>query len=425
MQKTNEHQGVVRGDYQISDKQSIFARYMATTYLLPPAYEFSKNLLDTGTGGLDDIAHAATLGHTYLFTPTTVNAFHISMNRVSVFRFNDDYFSGCDLGVNIYCYVPHQTVVAVTGGPSIGVGTAIDAHFIPTYYAVSDDLHLVRGSHQIAFGYSTFKYQHSQKANVFSAVSFNFGGLAAALNGGTGLGMADFLLGRMNSLTQGTPNTTFANKWYQGLYAQDTWKVNRRLTLNYGLRWEPFLPEGINNGAIFNFSIANLQKGVRSTVFKNAPAGLLYAGDPGFEDKTGVNRRYNQFGPRLGVAFDPNGDGKTVVRASFGTAYDYPNIQIMSTPTTAPPFGNTITPTGPLSFADPFASVPGGNPFPGTFGADAPFVRFGSFMAQQPDAKATTVYSWNFVLQREIGASTLVSASYLGSHTIHIWGSSS
>ena len=423
VQKINEQQGVARGDYQVSQKQSIFARYMATTYFLPPAYGFSKNLLDTGTGGLDDIAHAATIGDTYLFTPTTVNEFRLSMNRVSVLRFNDDYFSGCDLGVIMNCYVPHQTVVTVTGGPSIGVGTAIQAQFVPTYYALSDDVHLVRGSHQISMGYSTFKYQHSQKANVFSAASFTFGGLAAGLNSGTGLGMADFLLGRLFNITQGTPNTTFANKWYQSLYVQDVWKVNRRLTVNYGVRWEPFLPEGINNGAIFNFSIANLVAGVHSTVFKNAPAGLLYAGDPGFQGKTGVNRRYDQFGPRLGIAFDPSGEGKTVIRASFGEAFDYPNIQIMSTPTTAPPFGNTITPNGPLPFADPYSAVAGGNPFPGSFGANAPFVRYGSFMAQQPNAKGTTVYSWNFVIQRKLSASTLFTATYLGSHTIHIWGS--
>ena len=423
VQKTNEYQVVTRGDYQISQKHSLFARYMVTTYKLPPAYQFSKNLLDTPTGGLDDIAHAATLGDTYLFTPTTVNQFRISMNRVSVLRFNNDYFSACDLGVNIYCYVPHQTVVAVTGGPVIGTGTAIQASFVPSYYALSDDLHLVRGSHEISLGYSSFKYQQSQKANVFSAIGFNFGGLAAALNGGTGLGMADFLLGRLFNLTQGTPNTTFANKWYQSLYVQDVWKVNRRLTVNYGLRWEPFLPEGINNGAVFNFSIANLVAGVHSTVFKNAPAGLLYAGDPGFTDKTGIKRRYDQFGPRIGVAFDPTGEAKTVIRASFGEAFDYPNVMIASTPTTAPPFGNTITPTGPLSFADPFAGYPGGNPFPGNFGPNAPFVRFGSFMAMQPNAKATTVYSWNLVVQRRVSGSTLVSASYLGSHTIHIWGS--
>jgi hypothetical protein len=426
VQKINEYQVLGRVDFQISDKQSIFARYMATTYLLPSAYGFSKNLLDSPTGGLDDLAQSVMFGHTYLFTPTTVNTFRVAANRVAVHRFNDDYFSGCDIGVKMYCYVPHQTVVTVTGGPSIGVGTAIQAIFIPTYYTLSDDLSMVRGNHQFGFGYSTFKYQHSQYANVFSAASFAFGGLAASSpaspNLGTGLGMADFLLGQLSSMTQGAPNTTFTNKWYAGLYAQDTWKVSRKLTVNYGVRWEPFLPEGINNGAIYNYSYANFLKGVRSTVFKNAPPGLLYAGDPGFNGKIGVDRRYNQFAPRLGVSFDPKGDGRTVIRASYGTSFDYPNIQIMSTPTTAPPFGNTITPNGPLNFADPYAKVAGGNPFPSTFGADVPFVKNGSYVAQQPDAKATTVYSWNFAIQHQFARDWVASATYLGNQSIHIWG---
>jgi hypothetical protein len=233
--------------------------------------------------------------------------------------------------------------------------------------------------------------------------------------------MADFLLGTMSGMTQGSPNTTFTYKWGYGLYGQDTWKVSRRLTLNLGLRWEPFLPQGINNGAVYNFSFDNFNKGIRSTVFRNAPPGLVYAGDPGFQGKTGVNNRFNQFAPRVGMAFDPKGDGKTSIRASFGIAYDFPNIQIMSTPTTAPPFGNTITPNGPLSFSDPFSTVPGGNPFPGNFGPDAPFVNFGNFVAQQPDAKAPTTYTWNFSIQHQFGNSWLVSASYLGTQTSHIW----
>jgi hypothetical protein len=422
VQKINEYQVLGRVDYQVSDKQTIFGKYMATTYLLPAAYGFSKNLLDSPTGGLDDLAQTATFGDTYLFKPTVVNTFRIAANRVAVYRFNDDYFSACDIGVKFFCYIPHQTVVTVSGGPGIGVGTAIQARFIPTYYTLSDDLSIVRGAHQFGFGYSTFKYQHSQYANVFSAASFSFGGLAAGKNLGTGLGMADFLLGDLNNFTQGAPNTTFTNKWYAGLYAQDTWKLSRRLTLNYGIRWEPFLPEAINNGAIYNYSFANFEAGVHSTVFKNAPPGVLYAGDPGVNGKTAVDRRYNEFAPRLGIAFDPKGDGKTVIRASYGTSYDYPNIQIMSTPTTAPPFGNTITPPGPLSFADPYSGVVGGNPFPSVFNADATFVRFGSFVAQQPNAKATTVYSWNFAIQHQFGSSWLASATYLGTQTIHIWG---
>ena len=253
VQKINEYQTLGRVDYQINDRQTLFFRYMATAYLLPAAFGFSKNLLDSTTGGLDDLEQTAALGHTYLFSPTTVNAFRIGVNRVGVHRFNDDYFSPCDVGVKFFCFVPHQTVVNVTGGPTIGVGTAIEAKFIPTYETLSDDVSLVRGSHQWAFGFSAFKYQHSQFANVFSAATFNFGGLPAQLNGGTGVGMVDFLLGRIASMTQGSPNTTFTNKNYFSLYAQDTWKASRRLTVNYGVRWEPFLPQGVNNGAVYNF----------------------------------------------------------------------------------------------------------------------------------------------------------------------------
>jgi hypothetical protein len=190
--KINEYQVLGRIDYQLSSRQQIFGRYMATTFLQPASYGFSKNLLDTAQGGLDNLAQTFTLGHTFLISPTTVNQFRTSANRVAVHRFNDDYFSGCDLNIKIYCYLPHQTVIAVTGGPNIGVGTAVEAAFVPTNYTMSDDINLVRGSHQFAFGYSGFKYQHSQKANVFSVASYSFTGLPTA----TGFGMSDFLLGR-------------------------------------------------------------------------------------------------------------------------------------------------------------------------------------------------------------------------------------
>jgi hypothetical protein len=415
--KDNEYQILGRSDYQINNQHSLFVRYMATSFLEAPPYRFSQNILDTVQGGLDDLAQSATIGHTYLISPNTINALRIAANRVAVHRFNEDYFSGCDIGVKIYCFIPHQTVLTVTGGPGIGVGTAIEASFVPMYYTLSDDVSLVRGSHQFAFGYSGFKYQHSQKANVFSSVAFGFTGIAS------GAGMSDFLLGRLGTLTQGVPNTTFTYKWYHGIYGQDTWKLTPRLTLNLGLRWEPFLPQGFTNGAVYNYSFDRFLQGVHSTVFKKAPAGLLYAGDPGFNGKTGVNNRYDQFAPRVGLAFDPKGDGRTSIRASFGMFYDYPNIMIASTPTTAPPFGNTVQPPGPLNFADPFSTVAGGNPFPGTFGPDAPFVQFGSFMAMEPNAKASTVYSWNLSVQRQIGPDWLFSTTYMGNETAHIWGS--
>jgi hypothetical protein len=419
VEKIDEYQIVGRVDYQIGEKHSLFGRYMINGYKQPSPYQFSGNILDTVTGGLDNLQQSATIGDTYLFSPSTINNFRIAANRIAVTRYNEDYFSGCDIGVRMHCFVPHQTVVTVTGGFGIGVGTAIQATFVPTNYTVSNDVSMVRGAHQFGFGFMGYKYQHSQKANVFSAASFTFTGSANA--GSSGVSMIDFLLGKTQTMTQGTPNTTFTYKWYYGLYAQDTWKISRRVTANVGLRWEPFLPQGINNGAVYDFDIDRFNAGVKSTVFKNAPAGLLYAGDPGFTGKTGVKNRYNQFAPRIGLAFDPKGDGKMAIRSSFGISYDFPNLMLMSTATTAPPFGNTVTVTGPFNFADPWAIQPGGNPFPGTFGPDAPFVRFGTFVAQQPDAKATTVYSWNLGVQRQLGTNGLISVSYLGTQTAHLW----
>jgi hypothetical protein len=413
----NQYQVLGRMDYQISDKQSIFGRYMATTYYQPSSYGLSKDILDTAQGGLDDLAQTWAIGHTYLFSPTVINTFRASYNRVAVFRFSDNYFDACDIGVQFTCYVPHQTVVTVTGGFNIGAGTNIYASFVPTTYTFGDDVSMVRGSHQLTFGASAFHYQHSQKANVYSSATFSFTGLPTA----TGLGMSDFLLGQVGSMTQGLPNTVFTTKIGYGLYGQDTWKVSRRLTVNLGLRWEPFFPQRLNNGAVYTFDWNRFSAGIHSTVFPKAPAGLLYAGDPGFAGLTGVHNRYDMFAPRVGLALDPKGDGKTSIRASFGISYDFPNIQIMSTPATAPPFGNALIGIpGPLPFANPWSAYPGGNPFPSPTGPTAPFIQFGSFVAQQPDAKATTVYTWNFAVQRQV-KDWLFSATYLGTQTAHLW----
>ena len=411
----NQLQMLGRVDYQINQKQTLFGRYMATTYLQPPAYGLEANILASATGGLNDLAQSATIGHTWLFNATTINAFRLAFNRVGVHRYNADYFSGCDIGVSMYCYIPHQTVVGITGGPSIGVSTAIQASFIPTTWTIGDDVTLVRGAHQFGFGGTAFRYQSSSNANVYSAASFTFNGTA------TGAGLADFVAGQLDSFLQGVPNTLFVTKWYVGLYGQDTWKLSRRLTATMGLRWEPFLPQNVNNGAIYSFSLAALEAGTKSTVFKNAPAGLSYAGDPGFPGKSGINNRYDQFAPRLGLAWDPQGNGKTSVRASFGMSYDFPNVMIYSTEATAPPFGDQTTITGPEPFATPFANSTGGNFFPVSFNANAPFTPGGTFVAVQPNMKATTVYSWNLSLQRQLTPAWFVSATYAGTETAHLW----
>jgi hypothetical protein len=98
----------------------------------------------------------------------------------------------------------------------------------------------------------------------------------------TGLGLADFLVGRVASLEHGGPGVLPMNMWYVGLYAQDAWRMTSRMTINAGIRWEPYFGQNVTNSAIYNFDIDNFRNNVKSTVFVNAPAGLLYPGDKGF-----------------------------------------------------------------------------------------------------------------------------------------------
>ena len=86
------------------------------------------------------------------------------------------------------------------------------------------------------------------------------------------------------------------------LYAQDTWKARQNLTASFGLRWEPYWPLIDTKGANYNFDYDRFRQGIYSTVFKNAPAGFYYNGDPGFPVPSGANKQWSHFAPRIGLA---------------------------------------------------------------------------------------------------------------------------
>ena len=94
--------------------------------------------------------------------------------------------------------------------------------------------------------------------------------------------------------------------------------------MNYGVRWEPFFPQ-INRGRhSIHFDEDAMRKGIKTNRFTNAPPGLFFDGDPGFPGRSGMHNQWWNFSPRVGLAWDVNGDGRTSVRASAGTFYDYP-----------------------------------------------------------------------------------------------------
>ena len=418
---SNESQVIGRIDYQISDKHSFFGRFNALKLTGPAAYALSGNILSSIQNGQNNLFQAYALGDTWLLSSTTVSSFRLSILRTGVHRFNDDFFSGCDLGVQMYCFVPHQSIFTVTNGFNINSpsGSATPNSPTATTYIANDDVSMVRGPHQFSFGISAFYLMSNNRANVYSTGTFTFNGQV------TGSGLGDFILGDLDNFSQGNPNVGYSRKWYLGTYAADTWKVSPRFTVNIGLRWEPYLPTIIANGNVYNFDFNSFLNGTRSQVFSQAPPGVFYSGDQGVPFKTGVNRRWPLFAPRLGLAWDPTGKGNTSIRAAFGINHDVTGGNLANATQGAPPWGDVLPIAGPVPFLTPFITTPGGNPFPGCGGVpcgkDALFTPNGSYIAVQPDSKITTVYNWNFAIQRQFGQNWIVSGTYLGSETNHLW----
>jgi len=416
--KPNELQAVGKVDYQLSANHSVFGRYVATTLSVPDPYSLSGNLLTTTSNGWDNLAQSYAVGDTYLFGTNTVNAFRMTVNRLALHRVGPHFFGPQDVGVNAYSSLKDNMVIAVTGGPSIGSGTNSEATFRTTAYQVADDASLVRGNHQIAFGANAAEWRTNQNAYRAALGNYAFNGTA------TGLGMADFLTGRLTTLNQGSPTSWADRQTNFGIYASDVWKISQKLTLNYGLRWEPFLPLHLTIGAVYGFDHDRFQKGIRSTVFPNGPAGFYFPGDPGFPEGASIFKEWLEFAPRVGLAWDPHGDGRMAIRASYGVAHDFSGSNTLNGSATSPPraFNTTISsPAG--GFEDPYRDFPGGNPFPWVF--DATRARFPPFASFYPairyNMQPTMVQTWNLSVQKQFGGDYLVSASYLGSQTTHLW----
>jgi outer membrane receptor protein involved in Fe transport len=148
----------------------------------------------------------------------------------------------------------------------------------------------------------------------------------------------------VSNFFQGKPNIWDAEQTFFALYAADTWKTTPKLTLNYGIRWEPYLPQSIPSGAIYTFDYNRFKQGLKTTVYKNAPArfGLSrrFRIPPGLN---GVHNQWAHFAPRLGLAWDVNGDGRTSVRASYAFSYAFVSGEWRDTYNGHPPFGHPLT----------------------------------------------------------------------------------
>jgi len=413
---SNEGQGLGRVDYQLTPDHSVFGRYMATFIKKEPAYQGEgDNVLKAINSGLDNLAHALTLGDTWVLGPTTVNSIRVAYNRTTVNRFNTPYFSPTDLGIKLHPYIPGQMPIQVLPSFELPAGTT-QAFFRNNFYQASDDVTLVRGRHQLGIGGTVSYFNGFYQSSSRAAGIWIFDGSA------TGLGLADLLLGRLTTVEHGAQQNLPVHGWYLGFYGQDTWRATERLTFNLGLRWEPYLGTSVESGAVYNFDRERFRRGVKSNVFVNAPAGLLYPGDEGFPPgKTGLNKQWTNFSPRVGMAWDVTGDGRMALRASYALAYDFMAGDYHNINSSAPPFGNRSLITDPPGrMDDPYGHV-GGDPHPIVTDRNVAYPAFGSFGTMDPDINSPRVQNWNVTFERQLADNWGAAVSYLGTYSDRLW----
>jgi Carboxypeptidase regulatory-like domain len=326
-------------------------------------------------------------------------------------------------------YVP-QISFSNLGPLNIGVPT-LNTFQPNTTYMVSDVFSKSQGRHTWKFG-GEFRYLQVNERNFANPNGgFTFDGTV------TGTDFADFLLGAPS--TTNAPYTQAAEQFldsrtrYGGAFAQDSWKVKSNLTLNLGLRWEVSMPWYDTQGKIQTFN-----PGQQSTVFPLAPAGLVFPGDAGIP-KTLAPTKYNNFGPRLGLAYSPGfsdgllgrifgGPGKTSIRAAYGLYYTSVEDLNLFYEVADAPFGLYWTSPVSVMFDEPFRIRATGQSLGQRFPFTAPvpgapsnktldfsvYEPFNFFPGYDTHNKLPYAEHFNLSIQRELSKSTVLTVAYVG-----------
>ncbi len=353
------------------------------------------------------------VSETWIVSPTMINQATLAYVRNFGGRINNPAISLGDLG-SLYRIQGAPSLPQIQVAGRFNLNSAIPGPVAGSnQYQFRDVFSISSTRHSLRVGGEAIleKMVHDTLLNNYGA--FNF---TTTNPRGTKNATADFLLGFPATMNQDAPTTKVNNDWYYALYAQDDFRVTKRLTLNLGVRWDIQTPITDPHDRFLTFV-----KGAQSKIVAAAPAGLLFPGDTGVARGI-ITTNFTHFSPRIGFAWDPFGDRKTAIRGAGGIFYGSISGNEWNTSSDNQPFAIRQQFNDVWSLSDPYKLQPGGvGPFPYSYSPAAPrFVAPSAIVGIGLDYKLPYTYQMNFAIQREITKTTSLTVAYVSNLTHRI-----
>jgi hypothetical protein len=416
---TNDAQLVMKLDHSFSSANKASLRYFWDDFTQEqnaalPAFNSTNNW----------VTHNAALNDTHIFTPGIVNNATFTFARNTFIRSplttspaKNWADLGCKSCVSISpAGVPTDWSLMVSSGLQLRVNTNYFSYM--QNYQFVDTLNITKGNHLLALGGDIAYVRRNGREFFQKDTQFTVDGTRS----GALYGYADFMLGAAANVYQNSPIASFQYKYTPVLYFQDDWRVSHKLTVNLGMRWEPFLDARESNG-----NLGAWRPGQKSTVYPNAPVGAVFAGDAGIPLGI-VPNRWARFSPRAGFAFDPTGNGKTSIRGGYGIFSGNQRLVTLNSNPTNQPFSLGLR-TFAIQLSDPYRTAPQTlqqleTYVPVSSAQDRAARQFILPLAvNSVDPNFTGPYSqqWNLNVQRELYAHIVLTVAYVGSKTTRLY----
>ena len=433
----NDNQFVFKVDHHVGDKATVSASYLWDRFSQPNVGNPADVLTGGATGSFGanqtwTSQHAA-LNLTYRFGTDLLTTLTGTMSRAVFTLSGNPAFKNDSLialGASYPTWDPK-------GSYEVGfsVGNWFTAYWIAGQNVARDQIDFVnnwtyiKGNHTLDFGVEVPFYQ-SILGQAYVSDGYEGWGPGKGNSGDSSL---DFMLGANDFFEQYVPSYVAPRGKAPSLYANDTWRASRRLTLNLGVRWEPWLPwPDSSNVKVGNvFSLADYEAGIHSTRYPNLPPGFLVRGDPGVPDGMAKND-WKLLDPRIGLAWDVFGNGKTSIRAGFGIYHDQPFGRMYNEMTSTLPFnqGAVITASN-VSAYTPYNAPPYNGTYPnnGQVPPSPPpsntvfALPDGYAIAFVPGFQPPATNQWNLTVERQLPKGIVLRTAYEGSESYHMFDS--